>query len=106
MRAFTNSECNMFLKAFGETVQTISETTFQGILETVPVSISTGTGGFIEGYEEYCTAKKVDTTHIVIGTVLVVRGVNNIVYNIVDDLSGMVDIYYRTEEGQSFAEDY
>lgn len=106
MRAFTNSECNMFLKAFGETVQTISGTTFQGILETVPETLSTGMGGFIEGCETYCTAKKSDTTDVVIGTVLVIRGVNNVVSNIVDDLSGMVDIYYRTEEGQSFAEDY
>lgn len=106
MRAFTNKQSDLFLKAFGETVQTISGTTFQGILEMVPVSISTGTGGFIEGYETYCTAKKVDTTNVVIGTVLVIRGVNNVVYNIVDDLSGMVDIYYRTEEGQAFAEDY
>ncbi|MCE1366008.1 hypothetical protein LWU71_07780 [Enterobacter hormaechei] len=96
----------MFLKAFGETVQTISGTTFQGILETVPETLSTGMGGFIEGYETYCTAKKSDTTDVVIGTVLVIRGVNNVVSNIVDDLSGMVDIYYRTEEGQSFAEDY
>ncbi|MEP8999391.1 hypothetical protein [Enterobacter kobei] len=106
MRALTNRQCDALLKDLSETVQTISVTTFQGILEMVPDPLSTGSGGFIEGYETYCTAKKSDTTDIVIGTVLVIRGVNNIVFNIVDDLSGMVDIYYRTEEGQSFAEDY
>lgn len=106
MRAFTSSEINIFLNAFGETVQTNMGTTFKAILEMVPVSISTGTGNFIEGYEEYCSAKKSDVTGITIGTVLVINGVNNTVYNIVDDLSGVVDIYYRTEEGQHFAEVY
>jgi len=106
MRAFTNNQSDVFLKAFGESIATESGTTFKAILEMVPDSVSTGTGGFIEGYETYCTAKKDDTTNVVIGTVLVIRGVNNVVFNIVDDLSGMVDIYYRTEQGQSFAEDY
>lgn len=106
MRAFNTNQIDVFLNAFGETVQTISGTTFQAILEMVPVSISTGTGGFIEAYETYCTAKKEEVTDITIGTVLVINGINNTIYNIVDDLSGVVDIYYRTEEGQHFAEDY
>lgn len=106
MRAFTNSQCDVFLNAFGETIQTSTGTEIRVILEEVPVTISTGTGNIIEGYETYCTAKKDETTMVQVGTVLVVRGVNKTVYNIVDDLSGMVEIYYRSEEGQHFAEDY
>ncbi|HAV1973396.1 TPA: hypothetical protein JG946_003756 [Enterobacter hormaechei subsp. steigerwaltii] len=106
MRAFTYNQCSVFLDALGEYVQTDAGTTFKATLEMVPVSISTGTGGFIEGYETYCTARKTDVTDVVIGTVLTVRGKNFIVYNIVDDLSGLVDIYYRDQEAQHFAEDY
>lgn len=106
MRAFTNNQIDVFLNAFGEFIQTNTGTTFKTILEMVPVSISTGTGGFIEGYETYCTARKSDIGTLAIGDVLIINGVNNTIYNIVDDLSGVVDIYYRTEEGQHFAEDY
>ncbi|AIR61784.1 hypothetical protein LH23_14335 [Cedecea neteri] len=106
MRAFTNSQSDVFLNAFGEMIQTSTGTKFKAILEEVPVTISTGTGNFIEGYETYCTAKKNDTLTVQVGTILIIRGVNKEVYNIVDDLSGMVDIYYRSEEGQHFAEDY
>lgn len=106
MRAFTNNEINVFLNSFGETVLTDTGAEFKAILEAVPVSISAGTGGFIEGYETYCTAKKSEVGTLTIGTVLIIRGVNNTTYNIVDDLSGVVDIYYRPEEAQHFAEDY
>lgn len=102
MRAFNNSQINVFLNAFGETLETLSGTTFKAILEMVPVSISTG-GGFVEGYETYATAKKADIEgEVSNGTVLIINGANYKVYNIVDDLSGMVDIYYR----DSAAEDY
>lgn len=108
MRAFTTSEISIFLNAFGEVIQTNTGTKFfKAILEMVPVTISTGAGNFIEAYENYCSARKSDIEGIVdIGTELVIRNVTYTVYNIVDDLSGVVDIYYRTEQGQHFAEDY
>lgn len=106
MRAFTNTQIDVFLNAFGESIEINMGAEFKAILETVPVSISAGTGGFIEGFETYCTAKKSEVGTLTIGSVLIIRGVNNTIYNIVDDLSGVVDIYYRLEEAQHFAEDY
>ncbi|MNE98763.1 hypothetical protein D3C80_1973280 [compost metagenome] len=44
--------------------------------------------------------------NVVIGTVLIIEGENQTIYNIEDDLSGMVNCYFRTSAGQSFAEDY
>jgi hypothetical protein len=105
MRAFKPSQCDVFINAFGETVQTEAGTTFRAILEMVPVTVSSGSGAFIESYETYCTAKS-DISTVTIGSVLIIRGVKYTVYNIVDDLSGLLDIYYRTVEGQHFAEDY
>lgn len=106
MRAFKPSHCDVFINAFGETVQTETGTTFRAILEMVPVTISSGSGTFIESNETYCTAKKTDISTVTIGSVLIIRGVKYTVYNIVDDLSGLLDIYYLTMEGQHFSEDY
>ncbi|EMN5860199.1 hypothetical protein RJ495_005094 [Pluralibacter gergoviae] len=107
MRAFNTSQIEVFLNAFGETIQTSTGANIRVILEEVPVTISSGSGGFIEGTETYCSARKSDIDGIIdIGTELVIKNINYTVYNIVDDLSGVVDIYYRTEQGQHFAEDY
>lgn len=106
MRTFKPSQCDAFIDVFGETVQTETGTTFRAILEMIPVTVSSGSGAFIESNETYCTAKKTDISTVTIGSVLIIRGVNYTVYNIVDDLSGLLDIYYRTEEGQHFAENY
>ena len=46
------------------------------------------------------------TANVGIGTVLIIDGVNQTIYNIEDDRSGMVNCYFRTTAGQSFAEDY
>lgn len=106
MRAFINSQCDAFLNAFGQSM-TSTGITFTGIKEVVPVSIDTG-GGFIESTETHVTIKKqtLTTTGIAINSVLNISGTDYIIYNIVDDLSGMVDLYVRTVASQSFAEDY
>ncbi|ROP61604.1 hypothetical protein EDF81_0075 [Enterobacter sp. BIGb0383] len=108
MRAFNESQLNVFLNAFGQSIETSTGITFTGIVEVIPVSIDTGGGGFIEGEETYVSAKKADivTAGVTINSVLIIEGENFVVYNIVDDLSGMVNVYYRTEQGQSFAENY
>lgn len=107
MRNFTNSQINVFLNSFGENIQTSTGFMFSAILEMEPVTISSGSGAFIEGYEYYATARKSDIENeVVLDTVLLIKGTKYTVYNIVDDLSGVVDIYYRDEAGQHFAEDY
>lgn len=105
MRAFTYSQMDVFLDAFGESVKTSMGMTFNAILEVVPIAVNTG-GSYIEGTKTFCTAIKEDVKSIIIGSILIINGVDYEVYNIVDDLSGLVDIYYRLQESQHFAEDY
>ncbi|WP_202307435.1 hypothetical protein [Dryocola clanedunensis] len=107
MRAFSNGQQDTFLNAFGQLIQTSTGSTFTGIVEVLPVSIEAA-GGFIESTETYVTMRKDDliNTDIVIGTVLIIDGVNQTIYNIEDDRSGMVNCYFRTSAGASFAEDY
>ena len=103
MRAFTYNEAAMFLNAFGIEIQTLEGVTFKAILEVIPFTLA---NGFIEGIETYGTARKSDVTSVTINSVLVIDNKNYVVYNIIDDLSGMVDIYYREQTAQHFAEDY
>lgn len=107
MRAFSNANQDAFLNAFGESIETSTGSTFTGIVEVLPVSIESG-GGFIESTETYVTMRKEDlkAANVVIGTVLIIEGENQTIYNIEDDLSGMVNCFFRTSAGQSFAEDY
>lgn len=107
MRAFTDNQQDLFLNAFGQSIQTSTGSTFTGIVEVLPVSIESA-AGFIESVETYVSMKKSDlsTANVVIGTVLIIDGVNQTIYNIEDDLSGMVNCYFRTSAGQSYAEDY
>lgn len=92
MRAFSNGQQDTFLNAFGQLIQTSTGSTFTGIVEVLPVSIEAA-GGFIESTETYVTMRKDDlvNTDIDIGTVLIIDGVNQTIYNIEDDLSGMVN---------------
>ena len=46
------------------------------------------------------------TANVALNSVLIIDGINQVVYNIEDDHSGMVNVFYRTQLGQSFAEDY
>nr|WP_159465820.1 hypothetical protein [Scandinavium goeteborgense] len=107
MRAFSNGQQETFLNAFGQLIQTSTGSTFTGIVEVLPVSIEAA-GGFIESTETYVTMRKDDLVNadIAIGTVLIIDGVNQTIYNIEDDRSGMVNCYFRTSAGASFAEDY
>lgn len=104
MRAFNESQCDAFLSAFGQIITTSTGGTFTGIVEVLPVSIDTG-GGFVEGTERYVSVKKA-TSILEFGTVIIIEGVNYVIYDIQDDQSGMLNCYYRSQEGQSFAEDY
>ncbi|MCS2164597.1 hypothetical protein [Scandinavium manionii] len=107
MRAFSNGQQDTFLNAFGQLIQTSTGSTFTGIVEVLPVSIEAA-GGFIESTETYVTMRKDDLINadVAIGTVLIIDGVNQTIYNIEDDRSGMVNCYFRTSAGASFAEDY
>ena len=107
MRAFKDTQCDVFLNAFGQSIQTSTGSTFTGIVEVLPVSID-AVGGFIESTETYVSMKLEDltTANVALNTILIINGVHYVVYNIEDDHSGMVNVFYRAEQGQSFAEDY
>lgn len=107
MRAFINTQCDVFLNAFGQSITTSTGSTFIGIVAVLPVSIEAA-GGFIESTETYVTMKKSDLSvaGVALNTILIIDSVQYTVYNIEDDLSGMVNVYYRTVQGSSFAEDY
>jgi hypothetical protein len=104
MRSLSESQCDAFLSDFGQPILTSTGSTFTGIVEVLPVSIDTG-GGYVEGTEKYVSVKKINNV-LEIGTVIIIEGTNYVIYDIQDDLSGMLNAYFRTQEGQSFAEDY
>ncbi|AZP43015.1 hypothetical protein EJP81_14610 [Rahnella aquatilis] len=107
MRAFINTQCDVFLNAFGQSITTSTGSTFIGIVEVLPFSIESS-GGYIESTETYVSMKKTDLSvaGVALNTILIIDSVQYTVYNIEDDLSGMVNVYYRTVQGSSFAEDY
>ena len=107
MRAFSNAQCDAFLSAFGQKIQTSTGSTFIGIVEVLPVSIEAA-NGFIESTETYVSMKKSDLliSQVSVNTKLNIESVQYTVYNIIDDLPGIVEVYYRTIESSSFAEDY
>ena len=104
MRAFNESQCDTFLNAFGQIITTSTGSTFTGIVEVLPVSIDTG-GGYVEGTERYVSVSKTNNI-LEIGIVIIIGSTNYVIYDIQDDQSGMINAYFRTQEGQSFAEDY
>lgn len=107
MRAFDNTQSDMFMKAFGQSIQTSTGTSFTAIVEVSPFSIETG-GGFVEGIEHFITMKTPEMVQIglKINDEIIIDSITYEIYNIVDDLSGLVNLYFRTAEGKSFAEDY
>ncbi|QUG75864.1 hypothetical protein GKQ23_13060 [Erwinia sp. E602] len=108
MRAFDEVQQMSFLNAFGEKIQLPNGDTFKAIIEVVPFSIDSGSSSFIEGEETYLSMKKDELLkyNIVVDSIVLVRGIEYSVYNIIDDLSAIVNVYYRTTEAQHFAEDY
>ncbi|HDR2864691.1 TPA: hypothetical protein QCK11_004722 [Enterobacter asburiae] len=107
MRAFNDSQQDSFINAFGDNIQTSNGTSFKAILEVVPFSLGAG-GVVIESTETYATTTKslAIKNAVSVNSELLIDGVTVVVYNIQDDMSGMVDIYYRDKSSQSFAEDY
>ncbi|WP_288953748.1 hypothetical protein [uncultured Citrobacter sp.] len=106
MRAFNENQIDTFLNAFGQNIIISNGATFRGIVESRPIVIE-GTEGLIESTELYFAAKKYE--EIVLGTQVslviddskaeVVPSQLNTytIYNIENDLSGMINYYFRME---------
>ena len=109
MRAFNTKQCDNFLNAFGQEItNTTTGAIFTGIVENAPYYIE-GSENTIAGYEYYFSTSRDNKCSI--GDVIQVvisssESTKFVIYNIEDDLSGMVNHYFRSELGQSFAEDY
>lgn len=93
----------MFLNAFGQSINGAGFT-FTGIIESRPIVIE-GSDGLIESNELYITAPRND--NLVLDTVLSLNitdadgeidpNETYTIYNIDDDLSGMVNYYIRKD---------
>ncbi|QRS58049.1 head-tail joining protein [Klebsiella oxytoca] len=95
MRHFTSNQIDStFMNAFGQPI-TINGATFTGIVDVRPVVIDSGTQGMIESKETYISINKKDISLVAIDLVVTIDGIDYTIYNIYDDLSGIVEVYIR-----------
>lgn len=95
MRHFTSNQIDStFMNAFGQPIKT-NGATFTGIVDVRPIVIDSGTQGIIESTETYISMNKKDISLVSIDSIVEVDGVNYTIYNIYDDLSGIVEVYIR-----------
>ncbi|MDV0678317.1 hypothetical protein VC636_25655 [Citrobacter freundii] len=106
MRAFSSAQQGMFLSAFGQEIINLNDgASFSAIVENRPIVIE-GAEGLIESYENYFTTRKYD---FLLGDQIALELNNPLaqvipndrntytIYNIENDLSGMVNYYFRME---------
>ncbi|HDS8977238.1 TPA: hypothetical protein QHR34_004081 [Raoultella ornithinolytica] len=95
MRHFTSNQIDStFLNAFGQPI-TINGATFTGIVDVRPVVIDSGTQGMIESTETFISINKKDISLVAIESIVTIDNVEYTIYNIYDDLSGLVELYVR-----------
>lgn len=94
MRAFNNSQLNVFLNTFGEPLTLTSGEVLTVIFEQETVGIETESG-IVETQEHYFSTATGSANY---SDTFMYRGVLQTIYNIVDDLSGMSNYYYRDHE--------
>jgi len=92
MRSFTNSQVSVFLNAFGENLTLTSGSTIQVIFEQETIGIETE-AGVVETSENYFTTYTGKASYT--DTFIWKNKVQEI-YNIIDDLSGMSNYYFRS----------
>ncbi|HFT3189627.1 hypothetical protein ACP6ES_01540 [Klebsiella quasipneumoniae] len=95
MRHFTSDQIDStFLNAFGQPIE-INGATFTGIVDVRPIVIDSGTQGIIEGTETLISINKKNLNLLEIDAVLKIDNKEYTIYNIYDDLSGIVEVYIR-----------
>lgn len=94
MRAFNNSQLNVFLNSFGESLVLTSGEVLTVIFEQETVGIDTDSG-IVETQENYFTTTTGKANYT---DTFTYRGVLQEIYNIVDDLSGLSNYYFRDHE--------
>jgi len=94
MRAFSNSQLNVFLNSFGEPVTLTSGEVLTVIFEQETIGIETN-NGIVETQENYFTTATGSADY---SDTFIYRNTLQEIYNIVDDLSGMSNYYFRNHE--------
>lgn len=107
MRAFNTNQQDQFLNAFGQNIIQISNgAAFKAIVECRPIVIE-GSDGLIESSELYFTTKVISTIQLGDKVSLDINDTTSnftpdetntyTIYNIENDLSGMINYYFRME---------
>lgn len=91
MRTFDNSHLNVLIDTFGEPLVLADGSQLTVIFESITVAIDTAEG-FVETQETYLTTKKGLMDY---SSTFTYQGKLQVVYNIVDDLSGIINVYFR-----------
>ncbi|UXO67316.1 hypothetical protein [Pantoea dispersa] len=91
MRAFNNSQLNVLIDTFGEPLVLTDGSQLTVIFESQTVAIDTAEG-FVETQETYLTTKKGLMDY---SSTFTYQGKLQVVFNIVDDLSGIINVYFR-----------
>lgn len=91
MRAFNTQCMDALINSFGETLVLDNGSTITAIFEQSEIAIQT-TEGLIQTTENYFTCRRDQITY---DDTFVLNNVQYEVYNIIDDLSGLCNVYYR-----------
>lgn len=91
MRAFNTQCMDALINSFGEPLVLDNGSTITAIFEQSEIAIQT-TEGLIQTTENYFTCRRDQITY---DDTFVLNNVQYEVYNIIDDLSGLCNVYYR-----------
>jgi len=91
MRAFNTQSMDALINSFGEPLVLDNGSTITAIFEQSEIAIQT-TEGLIQTTENYFTCRRDQITY---DDTFVLNNVQYEVYNIIDDLSGLCNVYYR-----------
>lgn len=98
-RAFSNSQCNALLNSFGEPLE-INGKEYTVIFEQVQIYVDETDNVVIDNKYYFST---ISDPLIEIGSLFVWKGKTQIIYNLDDDLSGVVNYYYRRKDYDSWS---
>lgn len=91
MRTFTDSQVSVLIDTFGEPLELTDGSQLTVIFESQTVAIETNEG-FVETQETYLTTRKGLMDY---SSTFTYQGKLQVVYNIIDDLSGIINVYFR-----------
>jgi len=91
MRTFKSNDMDVLLNSFGQQLVLDNGSAITVIFEQSEIEIQT-TEGLIQTTENYFTCRRDQITY---DDSFVLNNVQYEVYNIIDDLSGLCNVYYR-----------